>query len=150
MFLIADGTVKLSGRDHGIRKSTSMWDQPVEARNPVEIFKEVRTSLNQDETKDDAEARNDCWSIDGDFICRHHVEPRVAAPRAEEERFTQSTEIYRRDQDHTYTNPDVLQEGRIEDYWNMSQFKQREIDTESNGSNKIQKTMHACMHRRSS
>ena len=83
MFLIADGTKKLSGRDHGIRKSTSMRDQPVEARNQVEIFKEMRTSLNQDETKDDAEARNDCWSIEGHFIHRHHVEPRVAAPRAE-------------------------------------------------------------------
>ena len=31
----------------------------------------------RDETKDDAEARNDFWSIEGDFIYRHHVEPRV-------------------------------------------------------------------------
>ena len=29
------------------------------------------------ETKDDAEARADFWSIQGDFICRHHNEPRV-------------------------------------------------------------------------
>ena len=28
------------------------------------------------ETKD-AEARNDCCSIEGDFVYRHHVEPRV-------------------------------------------------------------------------
>ena len=30
-----------------------------------------------DETKDDAEACNDFWSMEGDFIYRHHVEPRV-------------------------------------------------------------------------
>ena len=44
-----------------------------------ETFREIRRSLNQpiDETKDDAEARNDFWSIDRDFIYRHHVEPRV-------------------------------------------------------------------------
>ena len=29
------------------------------------------------ETKEDAESRNDFWSIEGDFICRHHVEPGV-------------------------------------------------------------------------
>ena len=26
---------------------------------------------------DDSEARNDFWSIEGNYICRHHVEPRV-------------------------------------------------------------------------
>ena len=30
-----------------------------------------------DSTCDGAEARNDFWSVSGDFICRHHVEPRV-------------------------------------------------------------------------
>ena len=28
-------------------------------------------------SKDDAEARKDFWSIQGDFVCRHHNEPRV-------------------------------------------------------------------------
>ena len=65
-------------------------------------IKEVRTSLNQGETDDDAEARTEIWSIEGDFIHRHHVEPRVAAPRAERRKIPKSTEIYRRDQDHTH------------------------------------------------
>ena len=30
-----------------------------------------------DSTQDDAEAKNDFWSTSGDFIYRHHVEPRV-------------------------------------------------------------------------
>ena len=29
------------------------------------------------EMMDDAEARNDFWSIEGDFIHRYHFEPRV-------------------------------------------------------------------------
>ena len=58
----------------------------------MEIFKEVRTSLNQGETDDDAEARTEIWSIEGDFIHRHHVEPRVAAPRAERRKIVKSTE----------------------------------------------------------
>ena len=28
-----------------------------------------------EETKDDAKARNYFWSMEGDFIYRHHVEP---------------------------------------------------------------------------
>ena len=40
-----------------------------------------------DETKDDAEARSDFWSMEGDFICRHHVEPRVQLHLPKEETF---------------------------------------------------------------
>ena len=29
-----------------------------------------------EETKDDAETQEDFWSIQGDFIYRHHIEPR--------------------------------------------------------------------------
>ena len=39
------------------------------------------------ESKDDAEARNDCWSIQGDFIYHHHVEPRVQLYVPKEETF---------------------------------------------------------------
>ena len=37
----------------------------------------MEKSQSTDETKDDAEARNDFFSIGGDFIYRHHVEPQV-------------------------------------------------------------------------
>ena len=84
----------------------------------MEIFKEVRTSLNQDETKNDAEARNDVWSIEGDSIYRHHVEPRVEVYVPKEERFPNPLkyiDVIRT----TDTNLDVLQEGRTEDHRNM-------------------------------
>ena len=39
------------------------------------------------ESKDDAEARRDFWSIQGDFIHRHHMEPRVQLHMPNEETF---------------------------------------------------------------
>ena len=78
MFPIADGTVKMSGRYHGIRKSTLMRDQLVKSED---LRGDLRGSSEKsqpiDETRDDAEARNHFWSIEGDFTYRHHVEPRV-------------------------------------------------------------------------
>ena len=40
-----------------------------------------------DERKDDAEAHDDFWSIDGNYIYRHHVEPRVQLYVPKEETF---------------------------------------------------------------
>ena len=40
-----------------------------------------------DEITDDGEARNDFWSIDGNYIYRHHVEPRVQLFVPKEETF---------------------------------------------------------------
>ena len=45
------------------------------------------------ESKDDAEARKDFWSIQGDFIYRHHTEPRVQL-YVERRMFPCSTEIH--------------------------------------------------------
>ena len=44
------------------------------------------TSLQDDSTRD-AEANNDMWSTTGDFIDRHHVEPRVKLYMPREESF---------------------------------------------------------------
>ena len=43
--------------------------------------------LQQTESKDDAEARADFWSIQCDFIYRHHNEPRVQLYVPKEETF---------------------------------------------------------------
>ena len=67
------------------------------------------------ETKDDAEARKDYWSIEGDFIYRHHIEPRVQNYVRKEQTFPiplKHIDVTRA----TYTNLDVLQERRIDDY----------------------------------
>ena len=46
------------------------------------------------ESKKDAEARRDFWSIQGDFIYRHHIEPRVQLHLPKEETIPYSTEIH--------------------------------------------------------
>ena len=66
------------------------------------------------ETKDDAEDRRDFWSIQDDFICRHHTEPRFQPHVPKEETF-QYIDVTR----STHTDLDVLEEIRIDDYWNV-------------------------------
>ena len=69
IFLIADGAVKLSGRDHGIRKSTSLRDQLARSEDlSGDLSGKFREVLTNEQNKDDAEGRNDFWSIEGDFI----------------------------------------------------------------------------------
>ena len=62
-----------------------------------------------DSTRDDAEAKNDFWSITGDFIYRHHVEPRVKLYVPREESFPiplKYIDVTR----NTHTSLDVLLE----------------------------------------
>ena len=70
------------------------------------------------ETKDDAEARKDFWSIQGDFIYRHHVEPRVQLFVPKEETYPTPLKYVDVTRD-THTNLDALQEKRIKDNWNV-------------------------------
>ena len=64
------------------------------------------------------EAINDFWSMSGNFIFRHHVEPRVKLYSPREETFPiplKYIDVSRT----TKTNMDVKQERRIDDYWNV-------------------------------
>ena len=119
IFPIADGTAKLSGRDHGVRESTSIRDQPV--RNE-ELKEDLQGNSEKcqprDETKDDAEVRHDFWSIEGDFNCRHQVEPRVQHHVPRQETFPiplKYVDVTRT----THVNMEVSQESRVDDYWNV-------------------------------
>ena len=61
---------------------------------------------------------NDFWSMSGNFIHRHHVEPRVKLYSPREESFPiplKYIDVSRT----THTNLDVKQEKRIDDYWNI-------------------------------
>ena len=61
---------------------------------------------------------NDFWSMSGNFIYRHHVEPRVKLYSPREESFPMPLkyiDVCRT----TQTNLDVMQERRIDDYWNI-------------------------------
>ena len=119
MFPVADVTAKLSGGDHEFREPTPRREQPVGSED---ISGELQGELEgpqPTETKDDAEARKDFWSMEGDFISRHHVEPppvQLCVPR--EETFPiplKYIDVTRTSR----TNPDVLQEKRIYDNWNV-------------------------------
>ena len=82
IFPVADGTVKTTGGDRRLRPSTLIRDHP-ERGEEQEVFRGESDGLSSpnplqdDSTRDDAEAENDFWSVTGDFIYRHHVEPRV-------------------------------------------------------------------------
>ena len=70
------------------------------------------------EPTDDAEVRADIWSIQGDFIYRHHIEPRVQLYIPKKEIFPFPL-TYIDATTSTHTVLDVLQGKRIDDYWNV-------------------------------
>ena len=78
--------------DRRPRPSTSVRDRP-ERGEEQEVFGgeseglSSPTVLQDDSTRDNAEAKNDYWSIAGDFIYRHHVEPRAKLYVPKEESF---------------------------------------------------------------
>ena len=64
------------------------------------------------------EAINDFWSMSGNFIYRHHVEPRVKLYSPKKELFPiplKYIDVTRT----THTTLEVKQEKRIDDYWNI-------------------------------
>ena len=72
----------------------------------------------QDAFPDASEAINDFWSMSGNFIYRHHLEPRVKLYSPREESFSiplKYIDVSRT----THTNLDVEQEKRIDDFWNI-------------------------------
>ena len=76
-----------------------------------------RTSRKLGNVSTDRRTRNDFWLIEGGFIYRHHVEPRVQLYVPEEESFPIPLKYI--DVTRTHTNLDVLQECRIDDHWNV-------------------------------
>ena len=92
-----------------------------EEKNKENLLRESDGSSStpfQDSSPDDGEARNDCWSISGNYIYRHHVEPRVKLYIPREESFPiplRYVDVTRA----TSTTLDVMLERRIDDYWNI-------------------------------
>ena len=128
IFPIVDGTVKISGGDQVLRTSTLIRDRP-ERGEEQEILRGESGGLSSpsqqqaDSTRDDAEPKNDFWSITGDFFYRHHVEPRVKLYMPREESFPiplKYIDVTRT----THTSLDVVLEKHIEDYWNVDEEKE--------------------------
>ena len=113
-FPVTDGTAKLSGRDYDFRDSTKRQEHTARS----EDFSTGEPGESQPtESTDDAGARAD-WSVQGDFIYRHHNEPRVQLCVPKEETFPtplKYIDVTR----STHTDLDVMQEKRVDDCWNV-------------------------------
>ena len=120
IFPAADGRINLLGRDQELRTSTLIRERPIRGEGHVDFLGESEGSLPppQDSFPDAGEAINDSWSMSGNFMYRHHVEPRVKHYSPREESFfipLKYIDVSRT----THTNLDVKQEWRIDDYWNI-------------------------------
>ena len=82
-----DGSAKLSGRDYEFHEPTLRRKSTVRRENLSGESHGDREEFQPEETKDDAGIHKDIWSIQGDFIYRHHIEPRVQWNVQREESF---------------------------------------------------------------
>ena len=106
IFLVADGAVKIFGGGQRLRTSTLTLGRPERGEEQGILqwnSDEWYTPSHQDDsTRDDAEAKNDFWSITGDFIYRHHFGNQSQTVRAERRIISNSTEVHRHCQNHSY------------------------------------------------
>ena len=103
-----------------LRTSTLVRHRPIQGESNLDFLGESEGSVPppQDSLPDAGEATNDFWSMSGNFIYRHHVEPKVKLYSPREESFPiplKYIDVSRT----TQTNWDVMQERRIDDYWNI-------------------------------
>ena len=118
MITVADGTAKLLGRAFEFREPTLNQEQPVRSEDLSGELQGEPELPQTTETNDDAEARRDFWSIEGDCIYRHYIEPRVQLYVLKEEPFhipLKYIDVGR----STHTDLDVMQEKRIDDNCNV-------------------------------
>ena len=89
IFPIADGRIKTLGGDQDLRTSTLLRHRPIQGESDIDFLGESEGSLPppQDSFPDAGEAINDFWSMSGNFIYRHQVEPRVKLYSPREESF---------------------------------------------------------------
>ena len=121
IFPIADGRIKTSGGDQDLRTSTLVRHRPIQGESNMDFLGESEgspPSPPHDSFPDVGGAINDFWSMSGNFIYRHHVEPRVKLYSPREESFPIPLKYI--DVSRTsHTNLDVKQEKRIDDNWNI-------------------------------
>ena len=92
IFPVADGTVRTIHLNPGVSRTRRR------TRNSSRKSDELQspTPLHDDSTQDDEEARSDFWTKTGEFIYRHHVEPRVKTVHAERRNISYSNEVHTR------------------------------------------------------
>ena len=111
---------KTPGGDQELRTSTLARHRPIQGESDVDFIGQSEGSLPppHDSFPDAGKANNDFWSMSGNIIYRHHVEPRVKLYSPREESFPmplKCVDVSRA----THTYLDVKQEKRIDDYWNI-------------------------------
>ena len=118
IFPIAGGTFKLAGGDQGIRKSTLIRDDPERGELRDDLRGESDGSQRIDTMMDDREVRNDFWSIEGNYMYRHHVGPGVSSlcRRKNHSQCHCDTLTW---SGRTHATSDVMQESRTDDWWNI-------------------------------
>ena len=127
IFPVADGTAKLSGRDRELPEPTLWRERTVRSEDLSGELQGEPEGPQPTETKHDAAAREDFWSIQGDFICRHHFEPRVQLHVPQEESLPaplRYVDVIR----STHTDLDVAEEKRIADHWKVDVTKNIQKD----------------------
>ena len=79
IFPVADGRIKFIGGDQELRTSTLIREHPIRGERQRDFLGESEGSPPppHDSLPDAGEAINDFWSMSGNVIFRHHVEPRV-------------------------------------------------------------------------
>ena len=120
IFPVADGRTKFVGGDQELRTSTLLRDHPIRGEDQGNFLGKSEGSPPpaQGSLLDAGEAINDFWSMSGNFQNRHHVEPKVKLYSPREESFPiplKYIDVSRT----THTNLDVMQEKRVDDYWNI-------------------------------
>ena len=85
---------KTPGGDQELRTSTLVRHRPIQGERNIDFLGEGSLPQPQDSLPDAGEAMNDFWSMSGNFIYRHHVEPRVKLLLAERGIIPYSTEVH--------------------------------------------------------
>ena len=77
IFPVADGRIKTHGGDQELRTSTLVRHRPIQGESNIDFLGESEGSLPPPHNSfpDAGEAINDFWSMSGNFIYRHHVDP---------------------------------------------------------------------------
>ena len=120
IFPMADGRIEPLGGDQDMRTSTSIRQRPIQGESNIDFLGESEGSPPRpsDSLPDAGEAINDLWSMSGNFMYRHHVEPRVKLYSPREEPLPIPLKYIDASRT-THTNLAVKQEKRIDDYWNI-------------------------------
>ena len=119
IFPFADGTANLSGRDCEFREPTLRRERTERSEDLSGELQGRTGRVSTGRTRRRRwRGRADFWSIQGDFIYRHHVEPRVQLYVPKEETYPIPPK-YIYVIKSTHTDLDVMQEKRKDEYWNI-------------------------------